>query len=57
MDISLHGELNRTQLKQLQTMLANGELPPAKQQRLLQRIAKRGVIPAAKAPCSRTKEC
>ncbi|CAD7364895.1 hypothetical protein AT328_002250 [Escherichia coli] len=48
MDISLHGELNRTQLKQLQTMLANGELPPAKQQRLLQRIAKRGVIPAAK---------
>ncbi|EEG3093054.1 TPA: hypothetical protein ACIWOM_000895 [Salmonella enterica subsp. enterica serovar Enteritidis] len=48
MDISLHGELNKTQFKQLRSMLANGELPPAKRQRLLQRIAKRGVIPAAK---------
>ncbi|WP_284521054.1 hypothetical protein [Shigella boydii] len=27
MDISLHGELNRTQLKQLQTMLANVSSP------------------------------
>ncbi|STM76208.1 Uncharacterised protein [Escherichia coli] len=57
MDISLHGELNRTQLKQLQTMLANGELPPAKQQRLLQRIAKTRRYSGRKAPCSRTKEC
>ncbi|HGG6427026.1 TPA: hypothetical protein ACJG67_003569 [Salmonella enterica subsp. enterica serovar Kottbus] len=48
MDISLHGELNQAQFKQLRSMLANGELPPAKRQRLLQRIAKRGVIPAAK---------
>ncbi|EGF0850600.1 hypothetical protein LDR16_001127 [Salmonella enterica] len=48
MDISLYGELNKAQLKQLRSMLANGDLPPAKQQRLLQRVAKRGVIPAAK---------
>ncbi|EGS6510993.1 hypothetical protein I9F77_000699 [Salmonella enterica] len=48
MDISLHGELNKAQFKQMREMLASGELPPAKRQRLLQRIAKRGVIPAAK---------
>ncbi|EKY2815429.1 hypothetical protein QHZ39_005433, partial [Salmonella enterica] len=46
MDISLHGELNKTQFKQMRDMMAAGELPPAKRQRLLLRIAKLGVIPA-----------
>ncbi|EMK0255611.1 hypothetical protein V8I69_003910 [Salmonella enterica] len=48
MDISLHGELNPAQLKQLRSMLESGDLSPAKQQRLLIRIAQKGVIPAAK---------
>ncbi|PHM43750.1 phage virion morphogenesis protein [Xenorhabdus szentirmaii] len=44
----IHGQLNRNQLKEMQDALSNLELPPQKRQRLLWRIAKYGVIQAAK---------
>lgn len=42
------GELNKKQLAELRKALADMELPPGKRQRLLWRIAKYGVIAAAK---------
>ncbi|WP_319927379.1 hypothetical protein [Xenorhabdus littoralis] len=44
----IHGQLNSNQLKELQDVLSNLELPQKKRQRLLWRIAKYGVIQAAK---------
>lgn len=44
----IHGELNKAQLAALKEALASGEMPARKQQRLLWRIAKLGVITAAK---------
>ncbi|WP_237387264.1 hypothetical protein [Xenorhabdus sp. Sc-CR9] len=44
----IHGQLNSNQLKALQDTLSNLELPQKKRQRLLWRIAKYGVIQAAK---------
>ncbi|CCW29807.1 putative phage gene [Xenorhabdus nematophila F1] len=44
----INGQLNRNQLKVLQDELSRLELPPKKRQRLLWRIAKYGVIQAAK---------
>lgn len=42
------GELNKRQLAELKKALASMELPPKKRQRLLWRMAKYGVIAAAK---------
>lgn len=42
------GELNKAQLAALREALAAMELPPKKRQRLLWRMAKYGVIAAAK---------
>ncbi|MEG7504432.1 hypothetical protein [Enterobacter hormaechei] len=42
------GELNKRQLAELKKVLASMELPPKKRQRLLWRMAKYGVIAAAK---------
>jgi hypothetical protein len=42
------GELNKKQLAELRTTLASLELPPKKRQRLLWRMAKYGLIAAAK---------
>lgn len=44
----IRGELNKSQLKQLRTALAGADLPAKKRQRLLWRIAKLGIIVAAK---------
>ncbi|RAW93270.1 hypothetical protein CKY04_22120 [Photorhabdus sp. S8-52] len=44
----MNGQLNRNQLKALQKTLSGLELPPKKRQRLLWRMAKYGVIQAAK---------
>lgn len=44
----IHGELNKAQLAAMKEALASGEMPARKQQRLLWRIAKLGVITAAK---------
>ncbi|MBI6548901.1 hypothetical protein [Xenorhabdus lircayensis] len=44
----IHGQLNRNQLKEMQNALSRFDLPPQKRQRLLWRIAKYGVIQAAK---------
>ena len=44
----IRGELNRQQLKQMRETLANADLPPRKRQRLLWRIAKLGIVAAAK---------
>ncbi|WP_411705644.1 phage virion morphogenesis protein [Edaphovirga cremea] len=44
----LTGGLNQAQLKQLRAALAAADLPPKKRQRLLWRIAKLGIITAAK---------
>ncbi|SFN70393.1 hypothetical protein [Xenorhabdus japonica] len=44
----IHGQLNSNQLKELQDALSNLELPEKKRQRLLWRIAKYGLIDAAK---------
>ena len=44
----INGELSKKQLKELQTALASLELPPRKRQRLLWRMAKYGLIAAAK---------
>lgn len=48
MSFLVSGELNHEQFTRLREMLGKIDLPPAKKQRLLLRIAKRGVIPAAK---------
>ncbi|EBW6364316.1 hypothetical protein DPU24_26760 [Salmonella enterica subsp. enterica serovar Oranienburg] len=48
MSFLLNGDLNQEQFTQLREMLGKIDLPPAKKQRLLQRIAKLGAIPAAK---------
>ncbi len=42
------GELNKKQLAELRKSLASMELPPKKRQRLIWRLAKYGVIAAAK---------
>lgn len=42
------GELNKKQLRELREALASMELPPKKRQRLLWRLAKYGLIAAAK---------
>ena len=42
------GELNKKQLAELRKALASMELPPRKRQRLIWRLAKYGVIAAAK---------
>lgn len=42
------GELNKSQLAELRKTLASADLPPAKRQRLLWRLAKYGLIAAAK---------
>lgn len=42
------GELNKKQLTELRKALASMELPPQKRQRLIWRLAKYGVIAAAK---------
>lgn len=44
----INGELSRTQLREMRKELAKLELPKAKRQRLLWRMAKYGVIAAAK---------
>lgn len=44
----INGELNREQLRRLQEEIKARELPPKKRQRLLWRMAKYGVIVAAK---------
>ncbi|MEX3171576.1 hypothetical protein AB4M04_05715 [Serratia quinivorans] len=44
----INGELNKTQLRALKQALKENEMPRAKRQRLLWRIAKRGIIPASK---------
>lgn len=44
----IRGELNQQQLKQMRTALAAADLPAKKRQRLLWRIAKLGIIVAAK---------
>ncbi|WP_370550911.1 phage virion morphogenesis protein [Edwardsiella tarda] len=44
----IRGEVNAAQLKQLRQALKQADLPPAKRQRLLGRIARRGLIPLAK---------
>ncbi|ETS32983.1 Phage virion morphogenesis family [Photorhabdus khanii NC19] len=44
----MNGQLNRNQLKALQNALSDLELPPKKRQRLLWRMAKYGVIQAAR---------
>lgn len=44
----IRGELNQQQLKQMRKALAAADLPPKKRQRLLWRIAKLGIIVAAK---------
>ncbi|WP_323840743.1 hypothetical protein [Photorhabdus africana] len=44
----MQGQLNRNQFKALQNALSDLELPSKKRQRLLWRIVKYGVIPAAK---------
>ncbi|WP_036773635.1 hypothetical protein [Photorhabdus australis] len=44
----IHGQLNRNQLKKLQDALRDLDLPEKKRQRLLWRIAKYGLIDAAK---------
>jgi len=44
----INGELNKVQLAELRKTLASMELPPKKRQRLLWRLAKYGVIAAAK---------
>ncbi|RMN21527.1 hypothetical protein ALQ63_03988 [Serratia plymuthica] len=44
----VNGELNKTQLRALKQALKENEMPRAKRQRLLWRIAKRGIIPASK---------
>ncbi|CAI2035978.1 phage virion morphogenesis protein [Serratia quinivorans] len=42
------GQLNKTQLRALKKTLTENDMPKAKRQRLLYRIAKRGIIPASK---------
>ncbi|CAH5825343.1 hypothetical protein H8M47_14920 [Klebsiella pneumoniae] len=44
----VNGELNKSQLRALKQALKDNEMPRAKRQRLLWRIAKRGIIPASK---------
>ncbi|MCT2387306.1 hypothetical protein [Erwinia pyrifoliae] len=44
----IRGELNQRQLKQMRARLTAAELPPKKRQRLMWRIAKLGIIVAAK---------
>lgn len=44
----IRGELDRAQLKAVRKKLASLELPPAKRKRLLWRLGKYGLIPAAK---------
>ncbi|KAA0615628.1 hypothetical protein E2K71_30185, partial [Escherichia coli] len=44
----IRGELNQQQLKQMRETLAKADLPPRKRQRLLWRIAKLGIVAAAK---------
>jgi len=44
----VNGELNKNQLRALKQALKDNEVPKAKRQRLLWRIAKRGIIPASK---------
>ncbi|CAI0760943.1 phage virion morphogenesis protein [Serratia ficaria] len=44
----VNGELNKNQLRALKQALKDNEMPRAKRQRLLWRIAKRGIIPASK---------
>lgn len=44
----INGELSRPQLRELRKELAKLEMPQAKRQRLLWRMAKYGVIAAAK---------
>lgn len=44
----VNGELNKSQLRALRQALRDVDFPKAKRQRLLQRIAKRGIIPASK---------
>ena len=44
----INGQLNREQLKQLRKALKRLDLPPGKRQRLLWRLAKYGLIAAAK---------
>ncbi|OAT26544.1 hypothetical protein M976_02705 [Buttiauxella ferragutiae ATCC 51602] len=44
----IRGELNKKQLQQMRAALAAAELPPKKRQRLLWRVAKLGIIVAAK---------
>ncbi|ENO8558459.1 hypothetical protein ACCC13_004430, partial [Yersinia enterocolitica] len=44
----INGELSKKQLTELQQALKRLELPPQKRQRLLWRLAKYGVIVAAK---------
>ena len=44
----IRGELNQQQLKQMRETLAKADLPPRKRQRLLWRIAKLGIVTAAK---------
>lgn len=47
-DTVVYGELNKRQLQNLRAALAAADLPPKKRQRLLWRIAKLGIIVAAK---------
>ncbi|ACR69435.1 hypothetical protein DBV23_15905 [Edwardsiella ictaluri] len=44
----IRGEVNAAQLKQLRQALKQADMSPAKRQRLLWRIARRGLIPLAK---------
>ncbi|HBU9965224.1 TPA: phage virion morphogenesis protein, partial [Citrobacter freundii] len=45
---AIRGELNPAQLKALRDALKSLELPPAKRRRLLWRLAKYGLVAAAK---------
>ncbi|CAI0768634.1 phage virion morphogenesis protein [Serratia entomophila] len=47
------GELNRNQLRALKQALKDNDMPRAKRQRLLWRIAKRGIITASKRNASK----
>jgi hypothetical protein len=44
----IRGELNKKQLQQMRAALAAADLPPKKRQRLLWRVAKLGIVVAAK---------
>ncbi|END3473476.1 hypothetical protein ABL142_002299 [Salmonella enterica] len=48
MSFLLNGDLNQEQFTKLRELLGKIDMPPAKKQRLLIRLAKQGVIPAAK---------